>query len=135
MRKCLTRKKWTVPLKGVCHEIFSLYIFFHDSKPSGPLTNRLKYFCILFYFAEIFKFSRNSALSCTKPRSPNYFIISAKSKPNSKLIKLFIRGLNGFELWKNGGRKSRDMTHSFLSNTVDTRQYLHFLKISLINIR
>ena len=29
--------------KGVCHEIFDLH-FFHDSNPSRPLINRLKYF-------------------------------------------------------------------------------------------
>ena len=45
-----------VPLKGVCHEIFNLY--FHDSTPSGPLINRLKYFRIRFRFRrdiQIFK--------------------------------------------------------------------------------
>ena len=36
-------------LKGVCHEIFNLH-FFHDSNPSGPRINRLKYFLILFQF-------------------------------------------------------------------------------------
>ena len=30
-------------LKGVCHEIFDIH-FFHDSNPSRPLINRLKYF-------------------------------------------------------------------------------------------
>ena len=34
-------------LKGVCHEIFDPY-FFHDSNPSGPLINSLKYFRIRF---------------------------------------------------------------------------------------
>ena len=36
-------------LKVVCHEIFDLQ-FFHDSNPSGPLINRLKYFQIRFRF-------------------------------------------------------------------------------------
>ena len=36
-------------LKGVRHEIFDLH-FFHDSNPSRPLINRLKYFRILFRF-------------------------------------------------------------------------------------
>ena len=31
-------------LKGVCHKISDLQFFFHDSNPSGPLKNRLKYF-------------------------------------------------------------------------------------------
>ena len=35
----------TMWLKGVCHEIFHIY-FFHDSNPSGPLINRVKYFRI-----------------------------------------------------------------------------------------
>ena len=38
---------FTWPLKGVCHEIFDLH-FFHDSNPSRPLINRLKYFRIRF---------------------------------------------------------------------------------------
>ena len=36
-------------LKGVCYEIFDLH-FFHDSNPSRPLINRLKYFRIWFRF-------------------------------------------------------------------------------------
>ena len=36
-------------LKGVYHKIFNLQ-FFHDSSPSGPLTNRLEYFWTLFQF-------------------------------------------------------------------------------------
>ena len=36
-------------LKGVSHDIFDLHIF-HDSNPSRPLINRLKYFRILFQF-------------------------------------------------------------------------------------
>ena len=31
-------------LKGQCHEIFGIFLF-HESKPSGPLINRLKWFC------------------------------------------------------------------------------------------
>ena len=42
-------------LKGQCHEIFDLY-FFHESNPSGPLINRLKWFFLKFVFAKIFKF-------------------------------------------------------------------------------
>ena len=37
-------------LKGVCHEIFDP--FFHDSNPSGPLINSLKYFRIRFRFRQ-----------------------------------------------------------------------------------
>ena len=36
-------------LKGQCHEIFDLY-FFHESNPSGPLINRLKWFCLKIRF-------------------------------------------------------------------------------------
>ena len=36
-------------LKGMCHDIFDLH-FFHDSNPSGPLINRIKYFPIRFRF-------------------------------------------------------------------------------------
>ena len=32
-------------LKGQCHEIFGNFLF-HESKPSGPLINRLKWFCL-----------------------------------------------------------------------------------------
>ena len=32
-------------LKGECHEIFC-HILFHESKPSGPWINRLKWFCL-----------------------------------------------------------------------------------------
>ena len=44
-------------LKGVCHEIFALH-FFHDSNPSRPLINRVKYCWIWFRFRwdiQIFK--------------------------------------------------------------------------------
>ena len=34
-----------VTLKGQCHEIFWHFLF-HESKPSGPLINRLKWFCL-----------------------------------------------------------------------------------------
>ena len=37
--------------KGVCHKIFDLQ-FFHDSNPTGPLINRLKYFRIWFLFRQ-----------------------------------------------------------------------------------
>ena len=43
-------------LKGVCHEL--LYLYFYDSNPSGPLTNRPKYSRILFrfrWYIQIFK--------------------------------------------------------------------------------
>ena len=36
-------------LKGQCHEIFDLY-FFHESNPSGPLINRLKWFFLKICF-------------------------------------------------------------------------------------
>ena len=46
------RTFWKVRvLKGVCHEIFDLH-FFHDSIPSRPLINRLKYFKIRFRFRQ-----------------------------------------------------------------------------------
>ena len=38
-------------LKRQCHEIFDLY-FFHESNPSGPLINRLKWFCLKIRFRE-----------------------------------------------------------------------------------
>ena len=46
MRKKSGGKKsgGTVPLKGQCREIF-LNFLFHESKPSGPLINSLKWFC------------------------------------------------------------------------------------------
>ena len=38
-------------LKRQCHEIFDLY-FFHEWNPSGPLINRLKWFCLIIRFRE-----------------------------------------------------------------------------------
>ena len=35
---------WDNILKGQCHKSFDLY-FFHESNPSGPLIDRLKWFC------------------------------------------------------------------------------------------
>ena len=32
-------------LLGQCHEIFEIFLF-HESKPSGPLINRIKWFCL-----------------------------------------------------------------------------------------
>ena len=55
----------------MCQEIFNLY-FVPDSNPSGHLTKWLKsIFKIFFYFAEIFQFLTNSALSIT-PRKTKY---------------------------------------------------------------
>ena len=51
----------------MCHEIFNL-LYFHDSNPSGPLINRVKYFEFGFDFAKIFEFFRNSMV-CIIPRS------------------------------------------------------------------
>ena len=42
-------------VKGVCHEIFYLTIF-HDSNPSGPLINRLKYFRNMLRFRRDIRF-------------------------------------------------------------------------------
>ena len=39
-------------LKGQCHEIFDLYIFFHGSNPSGRLINSLKWFFLKICFRE-----------------------------------------------------------------------------------
>ena len=36
-------------VKGQCHKIFGILIF-HESKPSGPLINRLKWFCVKIRF-------------------------------------------------------------------------------------
>ena len=65
-------------LKVVCHEILHLH-FFHDSNPSTPLINRLKYFQILFRFhrdIQIFKKLRcvhptaeSDSVVCIIPRS------------------------------------------------------------------
>ena len=33
-------------LKGQCHEIFSHFYLFIESKPSGPLINRINWFCL-----------------------------------------------------------------------------------------
>ena len=40
-------------LKGQCHEIFAIFLF-NESKPSGPLINRLKLFCLKFSFCRDF---------------------------------------------------------------------------------
>ena len=47
LKKVASADTWSST--GVCHEIFYLD-FFHDSNPSGPKTNRLKYFRIIFRF-------------------------------------------------------------------------------------
>ena len=55
-----------VLLKGMWHVIFDLH-FFHDSNPSRPLINRLKYFRILFRFCwdiRIFKKLGCQTLRC-----------------------------------------------------------------------
>ena len=38
-------------LKGLCHEIFNPY-FCHESNPSGPLINRLKWYFLKIRFCE-----------------------------------------------------------------------------------
>ena len=50
-------------LKRQCHEIFDLY-FFHESNPSGPLINRLKWFCLKIRIREDIQIrsSKNSTL-------------------------------------------------------------------------
>ena len=62
------RSKEYVYLRRVCHEIFLPLFIFHDSHPSGPLKNKLKYFHILFNFAERLEFLINSMV-CIPPRS------------------------------------------------------------------
>ena len=56
-------------LKGVCHEMFDLH-FFHDSNPSRPLINRLKYFRLLLQFQRDIRIKKkkNSAV-CIPLRS------------------------------------------------------------------
>ena len=39
-------------LKGQCHEIFGIFLF-HESKPFGPLINRLKWFCLKVRFCRV----------------------------------------------------------------------------------
>ena len=61
-----TFKKWIKQiLKRQCHEIFDLY-FFHEWNPSGPLINRLKWFCFKIRFRQDIRI-RNSQNST--PRS------------------------------------------------------------------
>ena len=55
----------------MCHKIFDLQ-FFHDSNPSGPLINRLKYFRILFRFRQDFR-----SQSCLRGVQHTKEIISA----------------------------------------------------------
>ena len=51
-------------LKGQCHEIFWHFLF-HESKPSGPLINRLKWFCLKVCFCrEIHKNSTPRSVAC-----------------------------------------------------------------------
>ena len=70
-------------LQRVCHKIFDLY-FFHDSNPSGPLINRLKYFRIWFRFPHdihyysITKFEIFDLAVCTTPRSQNFKLSKSK---------------------------------------------------------
>ena len=54
------------------------FMFFHDSNPSGPLTYRLKYFCILFYFAEILEMPR-----CASHRGANLRGVLRTAESNS----------------------------------------------------
>ena len=61
-------------LKGVCHEIFDLH-FFHDSKLSGPLINRIKYFRIRFRFCRDIQ-SQSSKNST--PQSQNFRLKKSK---------------------------------------------------------
>ena len=50
-------------LKGVCHEMFDLH-FFHDSNPSRPLINRLKYFRLLFQFQRDIRIKKKETPQC-----------------------------------------------------------------------
>ena len=45
-------EEWESVLKGQCHEIFVIYFLFHESKPSGPLINMLKWFCLKIQFCK-----------------------------------------------------------------------------------
>ena len=42
--KSCEKSRDTASLKGQCHKIFAIFLF-HESKPSGPLINRLKWVC------------------------------------------------------------------------------------------
>ena len=53
------KNPWEISFKRQCHEIFGNFLF-HESKPSGPLINRLKWFCVSFVFGKIF--AKNSTL-------------------------------------------------------------------------
>ena len=46
-----------------CHEIFTH--FFHYSNPSNPLLLILKYYKYIFYFADLFSWTKISAMSLT----------------------------------------------------------------------
>ena len=55
--------KWSVQLKVAVSQDFSTSICFHKSNPSGPLINRLKWFC-KFVFAKIFEFKVRKIWLC-----------------------------------------------------------------------
>ena len=47
--KSCEKSRDTASLKAQCHKIFAIFLF-HESKPSGPLINRLNWFCLQICF-------------------------------------------------------------------------------------
>ena len=90
-------------LKEVCHEIFYLYCF-HDSNPSGPLINRLKYFHIIFLLRpniQIFMklhgvhpTAESIPTVCIIPQSRVFQILKKKNPPCAPHRRVNLRGVH-----------------------------------------
>ena len=90
-------------LKEVCPEIFYLYCF-HDSNPSGPLINRLKYFHIIFLLRpniQIFMklhgvhpTAESIPTVCIIPQSRVFQILKKKNPPCAPHRRVNLRGVH-----------------------------------------
>ena len=87
----------------MCHEIFYLYCF-HDSNPSGPLINRLKYFHIIFLLRtniQIFMklhgvhpTAESIPTVCIIPQSRVFQILKKKNPPCAPHRRVNLRGVH-----------------------------------------
>ena len=64
-KKMEEKSRWTVPLKGQCHEIF--VTFYIKKTPPRPHMNRQNWFCEIFHFQEDIREKRPRVVDLVNP--------------------------------------------------------------------
>ena len=124
-------------LKGQCNEIFDLY-FFHESNPSGPLINRLKWFFLKNSLARRYsnlKFEKFHSAQANTARS-KFFLTSQPFKNLTKklvlvcIVQLWIRFCFTFTLKARRGLNRQNCTrqNSAQANTARSRIFRKYLR-------